>query len=248
MRSYIPQFLNTGPYKELINAEGEEFENLQASIEDVLNQLFVETATWGLDAWDSFLGLETKKYDVTERRKIMTARLSSQPPFSHKNLLAVLGQLAEGAEINEYPDTYSFDVILKTKGTFKGAYLTQIMDYVDTMRPAHLDYKVIIDYLFSLAISVKTTLYQSSVLSKCGTLLCEDEPWEATSGRSFADLITLSKSSWPSSILPVVKESLTLLWTSGREWSERISQSTAKYFSTPYLRCGNVAVSEEVRT
>lgn len=282
MRSYVPHFLtNTKLYSEIVKAEGAEFDAFRADIDDVLNQFFVETATWGLDAWDKFTGLETKKYEIDERRKIIMARLSSQPPFSRNNLLAVLGQLAEGAEINEFPDIYSFDVVLKTRGTFKGAYLTQIIDYVESMRPAHLDYKVIIDYLHSLILNVKFAQYQSEVLSKCGTLLCEEEPWDTTSGRSFRDalqldlsswfsevlrrssqiqhvqndqgrsfrgLVTLVKSSWQSSVLPVVSGSLIPLGTSGREWSERMSQSTAVYFSTPYLRCGNVAVSGEVRT
>lgn len=202
MKSYLPQvFTRTKTLKNIIETEGLEFDALQASRQDLLNQFFVETATWGLDAWDWFVGTDTKLHTIDERRKIITAKLMIQPPFGRKELLNVLGYLTDGAEISKYPQENTFDVILKTKTSFKGAYLTEVIKYVETMRPAHLDYRILIDYLHNLSIKILCSEFPSEVLTKCGTLLCEGVLWNATNGRSIKEMFQLSLRSWPSETL-----------------------------------------------
>lgn len=247
MLAYVPQFLaDARAYKETIIAQGQEFDSVEYDTNDILNQFFVETATWGLDLWDQFLALETKNYEMDERRKIIIAKLSSQPPFNRNSLLTVLSSLADGAEIVEYPDSYSFDVILKTKGSFLGPYLATISDYIESMRPAHLAYRVLIDYLHNLSMNVQFSEYPSELLAMCGTLLCDSVPGDATNGESFNDSLILTKSAWQSSLLQTVNQTLTALGEVGRKWSDGIVLSKSAFYSSPFSRCGNAIVGEGV--
>lgn len=63
LRSFLPAYyegvLETD---EIVRVVAKEFINLQAAIEDTLNQTFVEKATWGLDRWERVFGLTSDKY------------------------------------------------------------------------------------------------------------------------------------------------------------------------------------------
>ena len=49
------------PVAELERVLGEEAGKLAASREDVLAQLWIDTATWGLDLWEQWCGLPTDR-------------------------------------------------------------------------------------------------------------------------------------------------------------------------------------------
>lgn len=75
--TYVPDFLRSARiYKAIIDAEGAEFDLLRARIADVLNQFYIETATWGLDLWEQMLGISTSTgKSLGERRsKVMSKR------------------------------------------------------------------------------------------------------------------------------------------------------------------------------
>lgn len=50
-------------------AGNNEHEKLRAAVADILNQLFVNTATWGLDLWEEFCGLQTNANDAYAQRR-----------------------------------------------------------------------------------------------------------------------------------------------------------------------------------
>ncbi|QOT13742.1 YmfQ family protein (plasmid) [Paenibacillus sp. JNUCC32] len=77
MRDYVPKYYTEMPVAtNILDREAEEIARLDASIDDVLAQFFIETATWGLTHWERIFGLTT---DLTktyaQRREILLSRL-----------------------------------------------------------------------------------------------------------------------------------------------------------------------------
>jgi hypothetical protein len=63
MHDYLPKYYaDSRVVANLIEREAEEFERLGFSIQDVLAQLCVDTATWGLDRWEAIFDLTENKY------------------------------------------------------------------------------------------------------------------------------------------------------------------------------------------
>ena len=74
----LPYFYDNGYTRPIIDAEQTERDILVEEIADVLKQMYVSTATWGLDYWEEMLYLPkntSKTYE--ERRSIIYARMRS---------------------------------------------------------------------------------------------------------------------------------------------------------------------------
>ena len=60
----------------IIEREAEEFARLNANIDDVLAQFFIETATWGLSRWERVFGIaEDGGKSYAQRREILIGKL-----------------------------------------------------------------------------------------------------------------------------------------------------------------------------
>ena len=54
---YLPEFLGKdAQFRETANVLSNEHERIRIDISDVARQIFVETATWGLDEWETVYG------------------------------------------------------------------------------------------------------------------------------------------------------------------------------------------------
>lgn len=77
MLTYLPQYYETSRVmKAILQAQGSEIDKLRQALDEVLNQFFVSTATWGLDRWESELGLPpASDQPDAERRDRIISRL-----------------------------------------------------------------------------------------------------------------------------------------------------------------------------
>ena len=77
LKSYLPEFLvSKEPLKSIYEAEGKILNELSLSLDDSLNQYFVDTATWGLEAWEKFVGIPTdKSKSLDDRRGLIKTKL-----------------------------------------------------------------------------------------------------------------------------------------------------------------------------
>lgn len=77
MLDYMPRYYVEMPVAtNIIGREADELARLNAAINDVLAQFFIESATWGLARWEWAFGIthaETKTY--AQRREIILSRL-----------------------------------------------------------------------------------------------------------------------------------------------------------------------------
>lgn len=77
MHDYLPKYYGGIKVADnIVDREAEELASLNANIDDVLAQFFIETATWGLAMWERIFGITT---DMTrtyaQRREILLGKL-----------------------------------------------------------------------------------------------------------------------------------------------------------------------------
>lgn len=82
MTSYLPPFLTKlKEMAELLKAEAPESEKQNNSIFDLTDQLFVTTATWGLERWEKILNVMRESGDTDEIRRLrLISKMSNIPP------------------------------------------------------------------------------------------------------------------------------------------------------------------------
>lgn len=77
MLGYLPRYYLTSRIMQVIlQAQGTELDRLRQALDETLAQFFVDTATWGLDAWEKELGLKpAPDQPEAERRDRIKSRL-----------------------------------------------------------------------------------------------------------------------------------------------------------------------------
>lgn len=132
---------------ELERAVGASAEALRLAKEDVFAQLWVDTATWGLDLWEKALGLKTEAGKSLDfRRSRVRSKLRGQGTTTAAMLQNVAESFSNGAvEIIEHPAESRFEV--KFVGTVGvPPNMDDLTAAIDDIKPAHLAYTYIIIY------------------------------------------------------------------------------------------------------
>ena len=109
----LPYFYNNGYTRPIIDAEQIERDILVEEIADVLKQMYVSTATWGLDYWEEMLYLPNgKNKTYEERRSIIYSRMRA----TRTTTVEVVKELAssffgsENVIVTENNSNYSFNI------------------------------------------------------------------------------------------------------------------------------------------
>ena len=138
----LPYFYKNSEYvKQLMNAETKEVELLQNAAKDLIDNLFVQTATWGLAYFEKALGLKTdknKSYEERRERIISKIRGSGTITIQMIKNTAKAFQCGD-VDIIENASDYSFKVkFISQKGI--PANLNDFKAMLDEIKPAHLNY------------------------------------------------------------------------------------------------------------
>ena len=141
---YLPYFLfKDKEYKNTGDACSKEHERIRFLIKDCLNQFFVETATWGSDLWEQFLGLPIdKNTDYKTRRAKILSRMNNRQnvTLSFVNYLINLFVADKTGYAVEYPEKYLLEIMLPDNRVTDFKALEDILDiYI----PAHIGWKYI---------------------------------------------------------------------------------------------------------
>lgn len=138
MMSFIPwYYLESVVMNELIDASGIEFDNVRDVIDDILNQFFVATATWGLDSWEKFLGITDTSKTIDARRQAIIQKINDSQTATLDFMTRLVNQYIDDASgiVVDHPETYSIeiDIPLIDKENLK-----KISQDVNTYIPAHI--------------------------------------------------------------------------------------------------------------
>lgn len=122
----------------VMRANAVEIERKRAEADDLLAQMHVESATWGLDYWDRVLDLApAPRMPTAERRERVLSRLRGTFPATKKHLTDLLDVHTAGAHIEEFPREYRFEGYMPIEGAGT-LNLGAVHKAINEVKPAHL--------------------------------------------------------------------------------------------------------------
>ncbi|MCY8176956.1 putative phage tail protein [Bacillus inaquosorum] len=141
MTAYLPPFLTKlKEMAELLKAEAREFEKQNHNIFDLTDQLFVTTATWGLDRWEKILNVPRESGDTDEIRRLrLISKMSNIPPATYKAIEQALNRFLKNpsAQVRLLPREYRFNVDIDIDDM---QHMSELLETLENMKPAHLAY------------------------------------------------------------------------------------------------------------
>lgn len=160
MKSYGPEYFKTDRvFSAILDSEGEEFGQIRTSIDNILKQFYVETATgWGLDLWEQMLGLKSFVGKPDDQRR---SRIISKLRGMGAVTVSLIKNVAESyvygtVEVTEHPELYSFTVkFIDTRGIPPN--LNDIKAAIEDIKPAHL--AVTYEFTYTTWAEVKNTTW-----------------------------------------------------------------------------------------
>lgn len=146
LSKYVPQFLyNERTLNKIYKAQEEQLALTLWQSEDLLNQGFIDTATWGLSCWEAQYGIKTNvNLSYEERREIVRAKIRGQGMCTKEMLKNVCRSFNGGTvRIIENTAPYTFTIqFIDTKGVPKN--VEKLKEVINQIKPAHL----LVDYQF----------------------------------------------------------------------------------------------------
>ena len=111
---YLPAFLAHSQQFEAANdADSKEHDTIRVNLQDVLDQLYVNTATWGLDRWEELVGLPTdKNKDIVRRRAAVLNKLQPASSVTEKFLKEIVNTYIanRSCSVKSIPEDYSVEI------------------------------------------------------------------------------------------------------------------------------------------
>lgn len=139
---YLPQFLQEDEhFKATLAACSTEHEKYRLLLDEITNQFYVETATWGLGDWERILDLKPDAGDSYEQRRNRILLKLQGRQVSTLDFMARLCArytVDKAAEIEEHNEENRFRVYLHG-GT---SDLPGLRYALETYKPAHLAYNI----------------------------------------------------------------------------------------------------------
>ena len=147
IKRYLPSFIVKGNIlKDIFESQQAEVDLLNNNIQDLINNLFVETATWSLVNWEKKYNIPIDLDDTLENRRsrILARKVSKGQPFTKETIEAIVNQFTNGSvEVIEHLEKDYFTVkFVSTKGV--PPKIQDVYDAINEVKASWLD----IDYEF----------------------------------------------------------------------------------------------------
>ena len=145
---YLPSFYhNSDVIKTFMESNSIEVDTLKAYIEDLSKNLYVKSATWGLDLFEEELGLATdKSISYEERRERILAKKRGNGTTT-KAMIKNTAEAFSGGEVEVIENFNDYSFVVKFVG-IKGIpkNLTLFKNMIEEIKPAHLNYELAFTY------------------------------------------------------------------------------------------------------
>lgn len=158
MISYLPAYYETSRVLgAILQAQGAEMDQLKQALTETLDQFFVNSATWGLDAWEAELGIASSpdKPD-DQRRAVINSKLRGVGTVTIELIRSISEAYDRGrVEVSQQPAMYQFTVkFIDTLGTPPN--LADLKAAIEEIKPAHLN--VVYQYKYLLLNQIHQTI------------------------------------------------------------------------------------------
>ncbi|MGN9864726.1 putative phage tail protein [Bacillus swezeyi] len=141
MENYLPPFLTKiREMSEILQAEAPEFEQQNNDIFDLTDQLFITTATWGLDRWEALLNVVKEPGDSMKIRRLkLSSKTSNIPPATYQAIEQALNRFLKNpsSRVRLLPKEYRFNVDIDIDDLQN---VRELIETLENMKPAHLAY------------------------------------------------------------------------------------------------------------
>lgn len=160
--SYLPTYYESSRVMRAdMNTKGTEMDSLFKTLDEILQQFFVQTATWGLDRWEYELGIQSdQRKPIEQRRALIESKLRGSGKFSGR-LVKNVAEAYDGGKVNVtfQPQEWSFTVeFIDTVGIPPN--LDDLKAVIDEIKPAHMKVEYEFNYLLIRDIHDVLTLNQ----------------------------------------------------------------------------------------
>lgn len=120
MLNLVPKYERSSKvFQNKFNIDKQEISKLDDLIDNIEDQLFLETATWGLDFYEKELGINidhSKSY--FERRKLIKAKRKSPGVLTKNKLINIIEGFIDDPKVIEDYSNYKFNVELNSSSGF----------------------------------------------------------------------------------------------------------------------------------
>lgn len=123
----------------ILDTQGIEIDAIRDKIKDILEQFYVDTATWGLDLWEKELNIQDTIGDYSERRNRIKLYLAKPVSVTPRFLTDLINGYSEkkSAKIIEHNSEYCFEIEVAADDKIDW---DNINKSVKLYKPAHLGF------------------------------------------------------------------------------------------------------------
>lgn len=149
LKAQVPDFVSgTTIMNDIYNAHGKELDLLVEYNQDILNQLFVETATWGLSYWEEFFGLPVLiNQDINIRRAKIRAHFASFGTVNKATIKRIANDFGfKDVDIIEDYAPYIVKLIFDNSASSDVININDLITTLRRMCPAHVDFMYVFLY------------------------------------------------------------------------------------------------------
>lgn len=138
-QKYLPDFLNDLPeQKTIMKINSREMARVNFLFQDVLNQLNVDTATWGLIFYEDYYGIPyNPNLSYEDRRKNIKLEMFPKDPTTTELIKKLASIYSEEVEVIRHDYELWIDIILLTTHGFEN-FMERLMKKIYSIIPAHI--------------------------------------------------------------------------------------------------------------
>jgi len=127
----------------IIDTIGQEWDDVNELVDEVCNQLFPQTATWGIVYWENLLGIpRNDSFPIEQRRTRILTQLQTRWPVTRERMEQIVRTYSgdKQAYISQFFNEYRFEVLFNP---VKSIDLKTVNEVVSETKPAHLDFSLV---------------------------------------------------------------------------------------------------------
>lgn len=140
LKRYVPDLINTLPeMKASYESQEKELQLLKEQIQDIKNQFQIDTATWGLDWWEDWYGIEINhELSYESRRAVLRAKRRGKGTTTPKRIEMVAEAFSNGiCDVILHNEEYYFIIkFISTIGV--PPRINDLENAINEIKPAHL--------------------------------------------------------------------------------------------------------------
>ena len=154
----LPYFYEECPTTNTIQ-EGlqSETDNLYRKVDNTIDQLYINSATWALDMWEEFVDIKNPEGTVEQRRSSVSAKLKAKGTTTLDVMTALCKSYIDDVKVTELFNEYTIllQLISNSESFLPKEYnLTDINSSIWEVKPAHLAHEF--DFVNSRKLNIKT--------------------------------------------------------------------------------------------